>query len=193
MRKSKDAKAESRERILAEASRLFRERGLARVGVAEVMDAAGMTHGGFYRHFQSKEALIAEAVSATLKERADSLAPSEGCDAAETVAAYVSDYLSVGHVTHPGMGCAIAMTGSEAAHAVPEAAPSFVHGVEALIGRLQAGLGSPDRGEPIRLLATLVGAVVIARAVGDADLREEVLSAAMDDGTVRNALRPQYK
>lgn len=188
MRKSKEETAESRRRILKEAARLYRGRGFDGVGVAEIMEAAGMTHGGFYRHFPSKEALIAEAMAEAFVERADSLTAQEGETGADLIRTYIDLYLSQMHLDRPEIGCPMAAVGSEAAHIGGDVSRAFNEGAERIVDRVATALGGrteAHRAEALRLLSTLVGAVVVARAVGSAsDLRAEVLEAVREDGTI---------
>jgi TetR/AcrR family transcriptional regulator, transcriptional repressor for nem operon len=199
MRRSKQATAESRIMIVETASRLFRARGFESVGVADVMQAAGMTHGGFYRHFPSKEALVAEAMAHAFGEAAtrlevDNASPATGT-AANTLAVklgtYVEDYLSTGHVAHPERGCPMAAAGTEAPHAGAGVGASFAQGTEQLAERLSEALRdmSPaPRDAALRLLASLVGTIVIARAVGAGTLQDEVIAAMRADPAVMQAL-----
>jgi TetR/AcrR family transcriptional regulator, transcriptional repressor for nem operon len=187
MRKSKEETAESRRRILDAAARLYREKGFDGVGVADIMEAAGMTHGGFYRHFPSKEALIGEAMSEAFIDRAARLAPNDGEDGRDLVRRYVETYLSQGHRDTPELGCPVAAVGSEAAHIGGQVSRVFDEGIERLVDRVALALGGQDeqRAQALRLLSTLVGAVVVARAVGaQSAIRDEVLDAVRADGEV---------
>src|ERR1700761_7367242 len=105
MRVSQAEKEKSHARIVAGASRLLRERGLNGASVDEVMKAAGLTHGGFYKHFDSKGALIEAAIGAALDGFAE---PLERGEPERAVAAYRALYLSEGHKNHPGIGCPVA-------------------------------------------------------------------------------------
>lgn len=187
MRKSKEETAESRRRILDAAARLYREQGFDGVGVADIMEAAGMTHGGFYRHFPSKEALIGEAMSEVFAYRADRLTPTGGTGGIELVREYVRTYLTEGHLDTPSGGCPIAAVGSEAAHVGGVVSSAFNDGIEQLVNRVAAALGDSedDRAQALRLLSTMVGAVVVARAAGPGSrIRSEVLEAARKDDEV---------
>jgi TetR/AcrR family transcriptional repressor of nem operon len=191
MRKSKEATAESRQRILTEAARLYRERGFDGVGVADIMEAAGMTHGGFYRHFRSKEALIAEAVAKAFADRARGLESRETGAALDAVRAYVGTYLSPDHVAHPEIGCPMAAVGSEAPHAGDDVARAFRDGAERIVDSLSRALkgGDPSvRPAALRLLSILVGAVVVARSTGDRTFQAELLKAVRSDPCVRQLL-----
>jgi TetR/AcrR family transcriptional repressor of nem operon len=181
VRKSREATAQSKARIVNAASRMVRERGIDATSVADVMVAAGMTNGGFYRHFRSKDEMIALAIGAAFAElagRYDGRSEQDGAEAA--MSAYVEEYLSEGHLEHPELGCPMASAGAEAARNAGVFAQDFAAGAEEMIKRLATGShggDTPDRAKAIRCLATLVGAVVIARAVGRSPLRDEILAA----------------
>jgi TetR/AcrR family transcriptional repressor of nem operon len=187
MRMSREATAQSRERIVGAAAKMVRERGVEATSIADVMEAAGMTNGGFYRHFRSKEELIAAAIRAAFDEIADRFDRRlRQNGAAASVEAYVDEYLSMYHVEHPGRGCPVAAIGADAGRCRGAFAEEFVAGAERLIGRLSdaGGFGTApeltkerdqERTKAIRRLATLVGAIVIARAVGPGALRDEVI------------------
>jgi TetR/AcrR family transcriptional repressor of nem operon len=163
MRMSRAATAESKARLVSNAARLLRP--------------AGMTHGGFYKHFDSKDDLLAEATTAAFAEvlaRYDKREAAKGAEAA--AADYVAEYLSAAHLAHPEYGCPVAAFGADAGRRPEALAPAFADGVEALIARFARVEGSRDRA--IRRLLLLVGAVVAARAVGEGPLRSEVLAAA---------------
>ena len=168
----------NRQRVVEVAASLFRERGLNGVGVADIMAAAGLTHGGFYGQFANKDALAAEAFDAALAE-----------EHRGTTDKVVENYLSLGHVKTPGRGCPLAALANDVSR---EGAGSlvraqFTKGVEGLAA-LFAGLtpkASKERRRQRALatMATLVGAVVLARAVDDEDLAQELLQAAQDSVT----------
>ncbi|WP_336487501.1 TetR/AcrR family transcriptional regulator [Methylobacterium nigriterrae] len=190
MRMSKEAAALSRVRIIEAASRLLRERGVEATSIADVMAAAGMTHGGFYKHFQSKDELVVAALSAAFASHADRF--DRCCERdgpAAALAAYVAEYLSSDHVAHPGMGCPVAALGPDAGRSAAEVAQAFARGVEDIVARFATG--APDgygaaesRAAAIRRLATMVGAVVVARGIGPGVLRDEVLAACSDAANV---------
>ncbi len=187
MRKSKEETAESRRRILNAAAGLYREKGFDGVGVADIMEAAGMTHGGFYRHFPSKEALISEAMSETFADRAARLAPTDKATGLDLLRDYVRMYLSEGHLDTPSGGCPVAAVGSEAAHVGGVVSSAFNEGIEQLVARVSSALGDKeeDRTQALRLLSTMVGAVVVARAAGPGSrIRSDVLRAVREDNEV---------
>jgi len=162
---------------------MLRRRGLEGASIADVMEAAGMTHGGFYKHFSSKDELNAAAVQAAFTEIADRFDAREresGVGAA--IAAYVDEYLSNTHLERPERGCPVAALGADAGRRPEALAPEFNAGAEALIERLSRSdkderRDAAARARAIRRLATLVGAVVVARAVGPGALRDEVMAA----------------
>jgi TetR/AcrR family transcriptional repressor of nem operon len=177
VRKSKLAAAESRTRIVETASRMLRSRGLEATSLADVMHAAGMTHGGFYKHFGSKGELVdqaARAAFADIAARFDERERRQGREGAVT--AYIDEYLSSGHIEHPEAGCPMAAFGADAGRTPEALAPAFHYGAEMLIARIASNETADGRAEAIRTLATLVGAVIAARAVGKGSLREEILA-----------------
>lgn len=175
MRKSREEAAQSRDRIVGAASRMLRSRGVEGTSLAEVMQAAGMTHGGFYKHFASKDELADLAARAAFREivaRFDERASRDGAEAARD--AYFADYLSTGHVAHPELGCPVAAFGADAGRMPATLAAAFAEGADSLIARIG---GMEGRAEAIRKLVAMVGAVVVARAVGEGPLRDEILAA----------------
>ncbi len=183
MRVSREAAAESKSRIVRTASRLLRERGVDAPSIAEIMQEAGLTHGGFYKHFGSKNDLVRAAIRLAFDdtvERFDRRAAENGRTAA--VAAYVAEYLSRGHVAEPGLGCPVAALGADAGRHNDWLGDEFAAGVEKLIERTsKAGADSHRdkrraRSGAIQMLTQLVGAVVVARAIGSGPLQDEILA-----------------
>ncbi|MFO1091126.1 MAG: TetR family transcriptional regulator [Hyphomicrobiales bacterium] len=183
MRVSKEAAAATRNRIIGTASRLLRERGIEATSIADVMAAAGLTHGGFYKHFQSKDDLVAAAIEAAFAAqlaRYDQRCDEQGPRAA--LEAYVADYLSPEHVAGAATGCPVAALGADAGRAPAAASTAMARGVESMIERYVNSLGSAadsamERAAAIRRLAMMVGAVVVARGVGPGKLADEVIGA----------------
>src|SRR5215468_8712442 len=176
MRVTREQAAENRERIVDAAARLFREKGFDGVGVDAIMQAAGLTHGGFYRHFSSKDALAAEAV-------ARGLAVNAGRQAAlASLQDVVSAYLSPQHRNDAGGGCMIAAVGCEMARqgkGVRRGLTAYVRDqIEQLARRIGGRGGAARRQQAIATLAGLVGALVLARAVDDPAFSDEILAAA---------------
>jgi TetR/AcrR family transcriptional regulator, transcriptional repressor for nem operon len=159
--------AAKHERIVKEASRLFRERGFDNVSVGEVMKAAGLTHGAFYAHFASKEELQAAAVAYGQKV---SLGRLERSKKKRSKGSFTDLYLSPWHRDNPGDGCTMAALAEEVARSTPELKAAFEQGLENMLSA-EGG----DRKEAIFLVAALMGGVVLARAVQDPRLSDEIL------------------
>ena len=163
----------NRQRVVEVAAALFRERGLHGVGVADIMASAGLTHGGFYGQFTNKDALAAEAFDAALAE-----------DRRGDVDVIIANYLSVGHVRSPGKGCPLAALANDVSREAPGSPirARFTQGVERLASILSdlTPKASRERRRQRSLapLSTLVGAVVLARAVDDEALAKDLLQAA---------------
>ncbi|PJI96093.1 TetR family transcriptional regulator [Acidovorax sp. 69] len=177
MKVSKAQAAENRQGILDAAARLYRERGLTGVGVADITRDAGLTHGGLYRHFASKDALVQEACARAFDW---SIAPLDGATPNTTVGERIQSYLSPQHRDSPGTGCPVAALAVDAGRAGGELSEVFAQGIERNIGRFaqlladsSAGVGSAslpaqDRARAMQVLATLVGGLVLARATAAA-------------------------
>lgn len=177
------AQAEAnRAHIVETASQLFRERGFDGVGVADLMAAAGFTHGGFYKQFGSKADLMAESTACGLAQTA---ALTEGLDAA----AFIAQYLSREHRDHRATGCTMAALGGDAARQPEAVRLAFAQGIEQLVARLQgrpggpAGTMGPDpaRARILDAMAHAVGALVMSRACpDDSPLADEILAVSRD-------------
>ncbi|MEG8038823.1 helix-turn-helix domain-containing protein [Sphingomonas sp. LR60] len=169
---SREQMVENRARILREASRLFRARGFADVTVADVMKAAGQTHGGFYGHFASKGDLIAATVADTLGGEASAMAD---------IDAWTDAYLSPLHRENPDQGCPMASLAGLMRHQTQEARGAMAHGLNRHIERFAAALPGDDDAErrqaAIGRWAAMVGAVVLSRAVDNPALSDELLHA----------------
>lgn len=179
MRRSREDTAETRRRIVETASRLFRARGITPVSVADVMGAVGLTVGGFYRHFESKEALVAEAIAAASDDTA--LRPAKATAGAELAATLFDRYLSRAHRDHAELGCPVAALCSEVAHESLPTREAFTHAMYRLlevVGSVVPGDTKEARDRRLLAAATMVGAVVLSRASSDERLAEDLLRAA---------------
>jgi TetR/AcrR family transcriptional repressor of nem operon len=186
-RASKAEAARHKQDVLDAASRMVREQGAEAVSVAEIMGAVGLTHGGFYRHFDSKEALVTVAVEAAfaaqMKLLDGLLAGHDGSSGAarEELVAY---YLSAQHRDCAGEGCAAAGLATDVARGKPgsDLQRTYLAGLQNLIDRLDATSGS-DAGpatrerEALADLATLVGGLLLARAASGDELSDRMLNA----------------
>jgi TetR/AcrR family transcriptional repressor of nem operon len=183
MKVSRKQAAKNRERIVESAAQLFRERGFEGIGVADLMKEAGLTHGGFYGHFSSKEDLIAEASAralarslalwSNLAERAPS----------DPLSAIAGVYLTSRHRDDPGTGCLLAAVGPDVSRrhpAVRRAVTDHVRSAFEFLAKLVPGTSKAARRQKaISTYATLVGTMVMARAVHDRALSQEILDAGL--------------
>jgi TetR/AcrR family transcriptional regulator, transcriptional repressor for nem operon len=176
MRVSKEQAAQNRERILKAAAHLLRERGTSGVGVDALTEAAGMTHGSLYSQFGSKERLVEEAVAYAIRTK--------GQEMPEVFALrdYVSEYLSAAHREALGSGCPMAALCCEMPRQSRGVRDRFTAGVRGMIGQLSQRMGSglkqrQRHDKALATVASLVGALVLARAVNDPALSDEILRA----------------
>jgi TetR/AcrR family transcriptional regulator, transcriptional repressor for nem operon len=169
--------AEKHERILNEATSLFRERGFSGVSVGEIMKATGLTHGPFYNHFDSKEALMAECIDLGLQTTLDGLLATPGT--VEGRAAYLARYLSTAHRDAPGAGCTMAALASEISKEESPLRNPFTRKVKQIIETTASHFPwrskKTAKGDSIRMLASMVGAMILARAVEDEEFSDEIL------------------
>jgi TetR/AcrR family transcriptional repressor of nem operon len=178
MKVSRETAARHRAAIVEAAARLFRERGFDGVSVAEIMRAAGLTHGGFYGHFDSKDALAAEACGHAFANSVRRLAEGPAGD----LSAYLDSYLSDDHRDRRQGGCPMAAYAGEVTRQDAAVQDEFAEGVgryvEALAKRLPVS-GGDAREQAITLAAALVGGLALARATaaGDPVLSQEILTA----------------
>ena len=182
MRQSREEKAKTHERIVRVASQRIREQGLDQPAVAEIMRAAGLTHGGFYKHFGSRDDLIAEATESALAA-SDRHVHELTDDAADPLAAFVDWYLSAQHRDEPAAGCAVAALGDDVRRGDERLRSAYRRQVERYLENVERFLGGGDdaRQRAILALSALVGAVVLARAVDDEALADEI-SHAVGEG-----------
>lgn len=172
---SNEHKAHTRARIVEAAAAALREHGIANVGVADIMAAAGLTHGGFYAHFPSKEDLLAEAVARASEQSLEPLAASLGDVARdERLHAVIDTYLSPGHVAHAGAGCPVAAVGSEVARAGGRMHRNMARAIRERIDWLRTLLPPGRRAkardeQAVGALACMVGGLILARAVDKKD------------------------
>jgi TetR/AcrR family transcriptional regulator, transcriptional repressor for nem operon len=183
--KTGSRKDETRERILRAAARAIRKHGYEGVGVADVMKEAGLTHGGFYAHFKSRDALLAAAADQAGAESIEYLTRAvAGAKPGQELMALVDTYLSDGHIAAPEQGCAIAAAGTEVPRQEAEVRRVASRRIKDIIGLIERQ--SPEWGKraahdkAMAIAATLVGTVVLARAVDDDQLSSRILKAARE-------------
>jgi TetR/AcrR family transcriptional repressor of nem operon len=185
MRASREKFAESRERILAVAAKLFREKGFDGIGLADIMKAAGLTHGGFYRHFASKDDLEAQATGVALATTTTDWSRLVEGAAAQPLAEFVGQYLSAEHRDDPGNGCALAALGADVARQDKRVRSAFTAGLEPFLELLSDIIPGRSRAvrrrKAIATTAAMIGALILARAVDDPALSDEILAATSLD------------
>lgn len=184
MRYPPEETAEKHARILEQASILFRERGFSGVSVSEIMKATGLTHGAFYNHFESKEDLIAKSIEDVSAKALNSMR--DDAISGQSIAQFLDDYLSEQHRDDRGNGCLMGALASEIARE-PAAQRAFTQHVEGMVkGFAEPLTGAKKknaRHRAIHALSSIVGAIVLARAVDNPELSEEILRetrAALD-------------
>ena len=185
--KAGSKKEQTRERILRAAARAIRKYGYEGVGVADVMKDAGLTHGGFYAHFDSRDALLAAAAEKAGLESAESLSRALAkATPGDELMAIVDMYLADSHVTaaEQGLGCAIAAAGTEVPRQCPEVRRAVTLRIKELIGLIEQQL--PEWGKSaahekaMSVVATLIGALLLARAVDDPQLSKGIRKSARE-------------
>jgi TetR/AcrR family transcriptional repressor of nem operon len=181
MRVSKEKAAQNRERILTSAARLFREHGIAATGVDSITEDAGLTHGGLYSHFGSKEAIAAEAIRFALArgkrvwQRALERNPGK-----RALPAIVDGYLSRAHRDSPGDGCVVAALGTDIARQPRRVRQAFTREVKddlEFLSQLMPDDGRRRYEDAIVAFASMAGALILARAVNDEELSDLILKS----------------
>jgi TetR/AcrR family transcriptional repressor of nem operon len=183
MRKSRQEAAETRRRIVEVAAAEFRRNGIASTSLADVMAAAGLTHGGFYKHFASKEDLVAEACLQALHDNVDHVSQvidkKKGKPALKAAA---EDYLSTDHRDGVGAGCLFAALGGELAKSGDETRGAATEGLKQMLALLAAKDDSGDaraaEANAIAMWSTMVGALTLSRMVSDPALSKKILKEA---------------
>ena len=183
MRYSETHKDETRERVLKLAAKALREKGPDRLAVAEIMQSAGLTHGGFYAHFASKDAFLEAALKeifAQSGERRRRIA-AKGTPK-EALSAYIDFYVSKSHRDHPGEGCPIVALNSDLPRQSKAFRAAFDAGVKNLvdeIGRWIAAIGLEDpEKRAVSVISAMVGAVALSRTVSDRKFSDDLISTA---------------
>ncbi|PYQ75798.1 MAG: TetR family transcriptional regulator [Acidobacteria bacterium] len=179
MRVTRERAAANRQKILDAAGTLFRQHGFDGIGVADIMKRAGLTHGGFYGHFPSKDQLAAETCASVPGN--DSWIEKVAGSARPTFEAVVRGYLSPRHRDDPGHGCLFAALGSDVVRQPRTVRRAFTEGLRSRVdglGKLLQGRSAAARREKaLATMAGLVGALMLARAVDDSKLSDEILKA----------------
>lgn len=178
------AKEASHDRIVSVAARAIRRSGYGGTGVADIMKEAGLTHGAFYAHFESREAMLAEAATRACNDAAALTAGVvAGAPAGQALESLLRGYLSAEHVAQPEMGCPLAALGSETARQAPEVRRATTRHIKETVDLIARQ--SPDWGQPaaheraLVTLATMVGTLLLARAVDEPALADSLREAAL--------------
>jgi len=178
------AKEASHERIVSVAARAIRRSGYDGTGVADIMKEAGLTHGAFYAHFPSREAMLAEAANRACAEAASTTADAVArVPAEQALATVLRGYLSPQHLAHIESGCPLAALGSETARQAPEVRRATTRHIKAMVDLVARQL--PDWGQPgaheraLLTISAMVGTLVLARAVDEPALSNSLCEAAL--------------
>ncbi|WOH54441.1 TetR/AcrR family transcriptional regulator [Bradyrhizobium sp. sBnM-33] len=184
MRVSRIQAAENREAVINVASRLFRECGFDGIGLKDLMKGAGLTQGGFYKQFASKEDLAAQASRRALESATLRWSTATAAKPEDPLGAVIAFYLSTEHREEKMDGCPVVALGSDAARQGSDVKASFEAGIKSyleLLGRLIAETdGEEPDGKAMVILATMVGALTLSRVVNDPDLAQAFLDRAVE-------------
>jgi TetR/AcrR family transcriptional repressor of nem operon len=185
MRYSREHKLETHARIVKRASVRLREKGAHGIGVADLMKDAGLTHGGFYAHFDSREALVIEAFAHAMDRSTERWRKLGEATAPEKrLATIVESYLTPVHRDDPGHGCAVPTLSAEIARESPKTRKAFATKLEQMIDVMAAQI--PDaapkaaRKQAMAVIATMMGTMVLARVAGTGEFSEEILAAGRE-------------
>jgi TetR/AcrR family transcriptional repressor of nem operon len=192
MRYSREHKQETHARIVKKASVRLREKGAHGIGVADLMKEAGLTHGGFYAHFDSREALVIEAFAYAMDrgtERWRKIAEQTPPD--KRLAIIVESYLTPVHRDDPGHGCAIPTLGAEIARESPKTRKAFAakldQMVEMIADQIPEVPRKAARKQAISVVATMMGTLVLSRVAGHGEFSDEILAAGREAALGRAA------
>src|SRR5260370_3032047 len=200
MRYSKEHKQETHERIVKKASVRLSEKGAHGIGVADLMKEAGLTHGGFYAHFDSREALVIEAFAYAMdraNERWRKVA--EQTPPEKRLASIVESYLTPLHRDDPGHGCAVPTLGAEIARESPKTRKAFAAKLEQMIDMMADQIldvpRKVARKQAMATLATMIGTIVLSRIAGNGELSDEILGSGREAvlGRAAAAAKPASK
>lgn len=182
MRVSRVQAEKNRQTVIDVASQLFREHGFDGIGLKDLMEGAGLTQGAFYKQFASKDDLTAQASRRALESASQRWAAAAEADPRDPFGAVVAFYLSMGHRAEKMDGCPVVALGSDAARQGADVRASFEAGIQEyleLLGRwMDDAKGQEPGSKAMAALSTMVGAVLLARAVNDEHLAKRFLQAA---------------
>jgi TetR/AcrR family transcriptional regulator, transcriptional repressor for nem operon len=192
MRYSKEHKQETHARIVKKASVRLREKGAHGIGVADLMKEAGLTHGGFYAHFDSREALVIEAFGYAMDRATERWRKmSEEIPPEKRFSTIIETYLTPGHRDDPGHGCAVPALGAEIARESPKTRKAFAAKIEQMIEMMTDQItGVPRkaaRKQAIAALTTMMGTLVLSRIAGTGEFSDEILASGREAALGRAA------
>lgn len=178
MRKSKNEAAETRQTIIQVAAELFRVKGIAATGIAEIMETAGLTNGGFYKHFGSKDQLVQEAIKSATEDLGQRFKEGKYAKDSESI---IKAYLSPQHQKGLEWGCAIAGIGSELGRTDEDSRLVATEGIKELIASLEKhidGSSGENRKIAVAAVSMMIGALTLSRIVDDKKFADEILKSA---------------
>jgi len=198
MRYSKEHKQETHARIVKKASVRLREKGAHGIGVADLMKEAGLTHGGFYAHFDSREALVVEAFGYAMDRSTERWRKvAEQTPPEKRFATIVESYLTSVHRDDPGHGCAVPTLGAEIARESLKTRKAFAAKLEQMIDIIADQIldvpRKTARKQAMAALATMMGTLVLSRIAGSGEFSDEILSSGRDAVLERTAVKPAAK
>jgi TetR/AcrR family transcriptional repressor of nem operon len=180
---SRADKAQTHERLVEAAAKRFRERGLDGISLADLMKELGLTHGGFYKHFASRDALVAEAVEHAFSESGRAVANLADANGHIDLTRYVDFYLSEAHRDAPGNGCAVSALSADISRRGEATQARYRERMDETFNRVGAefpGDAKAQRKQAIEFMTRMYGALLIARGAGDSDLSREVLETVRE-------------
>ncbi|MGO9133154.1 MAG: TetR/AcrR family transcriptional regulator [Methylovirgula sp.] len=184
MRVSRVQAEENRQTVINVASALFREHGFDGVGLKDLMEAAGLTQGAFYKQFASKEDLVAQASKRAMESVSRRWLDAAAANPQDPLGAVLAFYLSAEHCAERMDGCPVVALGSDAARQSSDVKASFETGIREYLEMLRhwtgGAAGEDANGKPMAILSTMVGAVVLSRVVNDPDLGQAFLQSAVN-------------
>ncbi len=181
MRVSRAQADENRQTVINVASRLFREHGFDGIGLKDLMAGAGMTQGAFYKQFESKDDLAAQASQRSLENALGRWTTAAASKPEDPLLAVIDFYLSLGHCADKADGCPMVALGSDAARHGPDVRATFESGIRGYVDMLGGWMAPDGNGadsKAMAVLSTMVGAVLLARAVNDEQMSKSFLQAA---------------
>lgn len=188
MRVSREKKAENHDQVIATAARLLREHGLDGIGVADIMKAAGLTHGGFYRHFESKDDLAVKASERAIADTIALLKDGLAQQPEDPFRTFIEAYVSSAHRDDPGTGCILPALAADASRSRdPALRAVFTKAIQYYIDQIavlsSARPAANSTRHPAAILSEIVGAVLLSRAVADSAMADSLMAAVVTDLT----------